>query len=239
MPRFTVRMTQAQREALAEKARRAGASARGTPHPRWADSLRCPREAGGLVPDASTGHQPHREVLAGGGLAESAEVVGVDEKYMLVPKNDKPEGEMKGWMYVYFAVDCYTYDLLHIEIYPYNTQQSARAFLLALRAKGYRPRVIVTDVRVDYRGLVAQVFPEAVHHECLFHALQQVREHVKGAYGTNYFTPFSDDAQERIQGQCPLELAGYEVQKLPMAQLFRGLALQWPASAFQELVPNM
>jgi transposase-like protein len=173
------------------------------------------------------------------GMVRSSGVVGVDEKYVLVPKNDKPEGEMKGWMYVYFAVDCYTYDLLHIEIYPYNTQQSARAFLLALRAKGYRPRVIVTDVRVDYRGLVAQVFPEAVHHECLFHALQQVREHVKGAYGTNYFTPFSDDAQERIQGQCPLELAGYEVQKLPMAQLFRGLALQWPASAFQELVPNM
>jgi len=24
-----------------------------------------------------------------------------------------------------------------------------------------------------------------------------------------------------------------------MAQLFRGLALQWPASAFQEVVPNV
>jgi hypothetical protein len=24
-----------------------------------------------------------------------------------------------------------------------------------------------------------------------------------------------------------------------MAQLFRGLALQWPASAFQEFVPNV
>ncbi|NIO70577.1 MAG: transposase [Anaerolineae bacterium] len=285
------------------------------------------------------------------GMVRSSGVVGVDEKYVLVPKNDKPEGEMKRWMYVYFAVDCYTYDLLHIEIYPYNTQQSARAFLLALRAKGYRPRVVVTDMRVDYRGLVAQVFPKAVHHECLFHALQQVREHAKEAYGKNYpethpeveklmeeidrifdactkqtarrryekvlaqretfvtqtpdaaalfdflerhwpylvnaiesrlipttnnateeviriftqhyktfcgfenidsarlylgvfekiyrFTPFSDDAQERIRGKCPLELAGYEVQKLPMAQLFRGLALQWPASAFQELVPNM
>jgi transposase-like protein len=285
------------------------------------------------------------------GILRSSGVVGVDEKYVLVPKNDKPEGEMKRWMYVYFAVDCYTYDLLHIEIYPYNTQQSARAFLLALRAKGYRPRVVVTDMRVDYRSLVAQVFPKAVHHECLFHALQQVRGHAKEAYGTHYpethpeveklveeidhifdarakrtarrryekvlaqretfvaqtpeaaaifdflerhwpslvnaiesrtipttnnateeviriftqhyktfcgfenidsarlylgvfekiyrFTPFSDDAQERIRGRCPLELAGYEVQKLPMAQLLRGLALQWPASAFQELVPNM
>jgi len=53
------------------------------------------------------------------------------------------------------------------------------------------------------------------------------------------FTPFSDDAQKRIRGKCPLELAGYEGQKLPRAHLFRGLALQWPASAFQELVPNM
>jgi len=51
--------------------------------------------------------------------------------------------------------------------------------------------------------------------------------------------PVSDDAQERIRGRCPLELAGYEIQKLPMAQLFRGLALQWSASTFQELVPNV
>jgi hypothetical protein len=45
------------------------------------------------------------------------------------------------------------------------------------------------------------------------------------------FTPFSDDAQERIR-KCPLELAGYEVQNLPMTLLSRGLALQWPAAAF-------
>ena len=47
------------------------------------------------------------------------------------------------------------------------------------------------------------------------------------------------DTQPHIRGQCPLELAGYDVRKLPMAQLFRGLALQWPAAAFQELVPNV
>jgi hypothetical protein len=248
------------------------------------------------------------------------------------------------------AVDCYTHYLLHIEICPYNTKHSACAFLLALRAKGYRPRVIVTDMWVDYRSVVAQVFSKAVHHECIFHALQETRELAKESCGTNYtethpevekllqeidhifdartqrtawrryekmqaqretfvalcpdttaifdflerhwpylvnaiesrvvpttnnatqqviriftqhyktfcgfeniesarlylgvfekvyrFTPFSDDAHERIQGRCPLELAGYEVQKLSMAQLFRGLALQWPASAFQEVSPT-
>jgi transposase-like protein len=285
------------------------------------------------------------------GVVRSSGVVGIDEKYVLVPKNDKPESDMKRWMYVYFAVDCYTYDLLHLEIYPYNTKLEAHAFLLALRAKGYHPRVIVTDMRVDYGGLIAHVFPKAVHHECIFHALQQVHKHFKEVYGKNYadthperemlradidrifdartkrtarrryeqvmaqrkkfvaetpsaeaifgflerhwprlvnaiesrhipttnnateevirifnqhyktfcgfenvesarcylavfekvyrFTPFSNDAQERIRGKCPLELAGYEVRKLPMAHLFRGLALQWPTSAFQELVPNV
>ena len=285
------------------------------------------------------------------GIVRSSGVIGIDEKYVLVPKNDKPEAEMKEWMYVYFAVDCYTYDLLHIEIYPYNTKQSAKAFLLTLRAKGYHPRIVVTDLRVDYGPLVACVFPKATYHECIFHALQDAHKHIKQVYGTDYaqthpeveslreeidhifdartkrtawrryekvlaqretfvaqtpeataifaflerhwpklvnaiesriipttnnaceeviriftqhyktfcgfqnietarlylgvfekvfrFTPFSNDAQERIRGKCPLELAGYETRKLPMTQLFRGLALQWPAAAFQELVPNV
>jgi transposase-like protein len=285
------------------------------------------------------------------GVVRSSGAIGIDEKYVLVPKNDKPDSDMKRWMYVYLAVDCYTYDLLHIELYPYNTKDSARAFLLALRAKGYHPRVIVTDLRVDYGPLIAQVFSKATHHECIFHALQEAHKHIKEVYGTQYaetdpqvetlrqqidyifdartkrtaqrryqrvlaqrptfvaqtpeakaifdflerhwprlvnaiesriipttnnateeviriftqhyktfcgfenidsaqlylgvfekvyrFTPFSNDAQERIRGQCPLELAGYNVRKLPMSQLFRGLALQWPETAFQEPVPNV
>ena len=285
------------------------------------------------------------------GAVRSSGVVGIDEKYVLVPKNDKPNEKMTRWMYVYLAVDCYTYDLLHIEIYPYNTKHSATAFLLALRAKGYHPRAIVTDMRVDYRDVVSRVFPKAVHHECIFHALQEFHQQLKEAYGLTYanthpdvvtlreqvnhifdartkrtaqrryekvlaqrqrfvaetpkadaafaflerhwpylvnaieshhiprtnnateqviriftqhyktfcgfenidtarlylgvfekvyrFTPFSEDAQEQIRGKCPLELAGYEVRKLPMTQLFRGLALQWPATAFKELVPNV
>jgi transposase-like protein len=285
------------------------------------------------------------------GVVRSSGAVGIDEKYVLVPKNDKPDSDMKRWMYVYLAVDSYTYDLLHIDLYPYNTKQSAKAFLLALRAKGYHPRVVTTDLRVDYGPLIAQVFPKATHHECIFHALQEAHKHIQEIYGPQYaetdpqlvtlrqqidyifdartkrtaqrryqkvlaqrttfvaqtpqasalfdflerhwpkllnaiesriipttnnateeviriftqhyktfcgfenidsaqlylgvfekvyrFTPFSNDAQERIRGKCPLQLAGYNVHALPMAQLFRGLSLQWPQSAFQELVPNV
>jgi len=83
-------------------------------------------------------------------------------------------------------VDAYTYDLLHIAIYPYCDQDSAHAFLLALRAKGYHPRVIVTDLRVDYSGVIARVFPHAQHHECIFHALQNVQDYCKEVYGAGY-----------------------------------------------------
>jgi transposase-like protein len=83
-------------------------------------------------------------------------------------------------------VDVYTYDLLHIAIYPYCDQDSAQAFLLALRAKGYYPRVIVTDLRVDYSGVIARVFPHAQHHECIFHALQNVQDYCKEVYGAGY-----------------------------------------------------
>jgi transposase-like protein len=120
------------------------------------------------------------------GLVRSSGVVGVDEKYVLVPKNDKPDSKMRRWMYVYLAVDVYTYDLLHIAVYAHNTSESAQAFLLALRAKGYRPRVVVTDLRRDYGPVIAQLFPKAQHHECLFHAEQEIGHYLRKTWGTHY-----------------------------------------------------
>jgi hypothetical protein len=120
------------------------------------------------------------------GLVKSSGVVGIDEKYVLVPKNDKPDGKMKRWMYVYLAVDVYTYDLLHIAIFAHNDQDNALAFLLALRAKGYQPRVVVTDLRRDYGTDIARVFPGAIHHECIFHALQYLGQSCRKLYGSDY-----------------------------------------------------
>jgi len=120
------------------------------------------------------------------GLVKSSGVVGVDEKYVLVPKNDKPAGKMRRWMYVYLAVDVYTYDLLHLAIYPHNDQTTALTFLFAVRAKGYRPRIIVTDLRRDYGADIAQVFPQAIHHECIFHALQDIGTLCRQIYGSDY-----------------------------------------------------
>jgi len=284
------------------------------------------------------------------GMLRCSGVIGVDEKFVLVPKNDKPESKMRRWMYVYFAVDLYTYDLLHIAIYPHNNEASARAFLLAVRAKGYTPRVVVTDLRLDYGSLIARVFPRATHHECIFHALQNVQKLFKEVYGADYresspqavtlkqaiyaifdartrrtackryaavlakrdayvaqtpeattifdflerhwpkllnaienpivprtnnvtelvirrfdqhyqnfcgfeclesahlylgvfeklyrFTPFSNDAQPRLRGKCPLELAGYDISQLPITSICAGWSPEWPMQPAQTLVPN-
>ena len=282
------------------------------------------------------------------GVVRCSGVIGVDEKYVLVPKNNKPDAKMRRWMYVYLAVDAWTYDLLHIEIYPYNNDDSAKAFLLALRAKGYHPQTIVTDLRQDYGPVITLVFPDAEHHECIFHAMQNVQKHIKDVYGPRYaiehpeatllkqqiykifdtqsldeaqalyqeilklkisystttpnsliifdflerhwpklcnaigsttipttnnttelvirrfdqhyqnfcgfesidsahtylavfeklyrFTPFSQDAQPRIRGLAPLQLAGYDISHISMSAICSGLSVDFPTEA--NLVPN-
>jgi hypothetical protein len=291
------------------------------------------------------------------GVVRSSRVVGIDEKWVQVPEKAlRGSGRSKvpkprRWMYVYLAVDVYTYDLLHIAIYARNTASSTRAFLLALKAKGYKPKVIVTDLRSEYGRAIPEVFPQTRHHECIFHALQWAHRQLKDIYGANYvqthpdgvqikeqidaifqaktrrtakkryakvmalrekyvaqtpdvdsvfdslvrhwpklvngiestiiprtnnatelvirrfdqhyqgfcgfeslasarlflavfekvyrFTPFTQDAQPRIRGKCPLELAGYDVAKLPMARLCRGWALNSPTQpTAKEAVPN-
>ncbi len=69
-----------------------------------------------------------------------------------------------------------------IEIYAHNTADSTEAFLLALKSKGYRPRVIVTDLRREYGSAIKSVFKGARHHECIFHALQWWGRKMKEIY---------------------------------------------------------
>jgi transposase len=291
------------------------------------------------------------------GVVRCSGIVGIDEKWVQVPEK-APRGSGRSkvpkprrWMYVYVAIDVYTYDLLHIALYERNSAHSTRAFLLALRAKGYQPKVIVTDLRSEYGPAIAEVFDRARHHECIFHALQWAHRQLKDTYGADYaktrpdvvqlkeridaifqaktrrtaekryhkvmamrkqyvtqtpavdsvfgslerhwptlangiestiiprtnnatelvirrfdqhyqnfcgfdslasarlflavfekvyrFTPFTPDAQPRIRNKCPLELAGYDVSSLPMAQICKGWALDWTVTPSREVVPNV
>jgi transposase-like protein len=139
------------------------------------------------------------QVVALFGLVCSSGVVGIDEKYVKVPKNNKPASKQRKWMYVYVAVDMHTLDLLHINIFPHLGKDSARTFLLELRAKGYHPRVIVTDMNQDYTEPLALVFPDAVHHECVFHALQYWHRCFKTTFGREYAQTHPDVFKLRQQ----------------------------------------
>jgi hypothetical protein len=139
------------------------------------------------------------------GVVRCSGVVGVDEKWVQVPdKAPRGTGRSKvpkprRWMYVYLAVDIYTYDLLHIALYKHNSAHSTRAFLLALKAKGYTPKVIVTDLRPEYRTAVAELFDQARHHECIFHALQWAHRQIKDIYGKHYAKSRPDVVQLKQQ----------------------------------------
>jgi transposase-like protein len=121
------------------------------------------------------------------GQVRSSGVVAIDEKWVKVrPAQPTAPHAHAVWMYAYFAVDVYTYDILHSVLSPVNDEQAARLFLLELRAKGYNPKVIITDLRQDYGRVIKEVFPQAIHHECIFHALQNAQRQVQEVYGKDY-----------------------------------------------------
>jgi len=188
------------------------------------------------------------------GVVRSSGVVGIDEKWVQVPKK-APRGsgrsktpQPRRWMYVYLAVDVYTYDLLHIALYARNTAYSTRTFLLALKAKGYTPKVIVTDLRTEYGPAIAQLFPHARHHECIFHALQWTHRQLKDVYGNDYAKTRPDvvrlkdqidaifqaktrrTAEKRYRTVMALRQQ-YVASTLAVGSLFDSLERHWPTLA--------
>jgi hypothetical protein len=137
------------------------------------------------------------------GVVRTSGVIGVDDKWILVcsPSAVRPHGRRKRavWRYAYFAVDVYSYDLLALDLYPEHNDEAARLILLELKAKGLRPRVVVTDLDPAYGRVLPQVFPTAIHHECIFHALQNASAQLTRVYGRYYL--------ERIPESVPLHEA--------------------------------
>jgi transposase-like protein len=124
------------------------------------------------------------------GIVRTSGVVGIDDKWILVcsPSAIHPHGRRARaiWRYVYFAVDVYSYDLLALEFYPDHNDDAVRLILLALKAKGIRPRVVVSDLDPAYGRMLPLVFPNAIHHECIFHALQFWSSQMTKVYGRYY-----------------------------------------------------
>jgi len=289
------------------------------------------------------------------GVVRTSGVVSLDDKWVKVcsPSKVPPHGKRRRatWRYAYFAVDVYSYDILALGLYPQHNDQAVRLLLLQLKAKGISPRVVVSDLDPAYGRMLPKVFPKAVHHECIFHAIQNAFSQLTQVYGRHYLekipqaallhqevvklfraktkktvrtrfrnlmdlrqqyvtqtpqvacvfdsldrhfpkllnaienpliprtnnsvelvirrfdqhyqsmcglhslesarlylrvfefvyrlTPFADDNPTHIRGKCPLELAGYDLDALPIAEFFRNLKLPTLDLHGEEVVPMM
>jgi transposase-like protein len=91
--------------------------------------------------------------------------VAVDEKWIKI--------DGKTW-YLFVAIDCITRYPLHIALYPSNSYDYCQMFLLELKAKGYAPRVVVTDGWDAYIKAIRTAFPNAKHMLCRFHLIRSV-----------------------------------------------------------------
>ncbi len=138
------------------------------------------------------------------GVIRTSGVIGMDDKWILVcsPSAVRLHGRRARavWRYAYFAIDVYSYDLLALELYPDHNDEAVRLILLELKAKGIHPRVVVSDLDPAYGRMLPLVFPNAIHHECIFHALQFWSSQMTKVYGRYYLekTPESVPLHEAL-----------------------------------------
>ncbi len=158
------------------------------------------------------------------GVVRTSGVVGIDDKWIKVcsPSAVRPHGRHPRavWRYAYFAVDVYSADLLALELYPEHNDAAVRQFLLELKAKGLQPRVVVSDLDPAYGRMLPLIFPQAVHHECIFHAVQNALHQMTKVYGRHYW--------EKIPETAPLQEA--------ITQLFQAQTQKTVRQRFAELL---
>jgi hypothetical protein len=86
--------------------------------------------------------------------------------------------------------------------------------------------------------MVIRRFDQHYQNFCGFESITTAKVYL-GVFEKIYrFTPFSDDAQPKIRGKSPLQLAGYDLSRIPMTWLCRGQSLQWPLTSDTGHVPN-
>ena len=96
----------------------------------------------------------------------------IDEKWIKV--RDR-------WHYVFTAVGAKVTDLLAVDLFYRRNKQAMKTFLLSLKAAGFRPKAIITDLLGGYERVVADVFPDAQYRQCVLHAERDAKRIVRKA----------------------------------------------------------
>ena len=85
--------------------------------------------------------------------------------------------------------------------------------------------------------LVIRRFDQHYQAMCGLDTLESAKIYLRVFELVYRLTPFADDGRREIRGKSPLELAGYDVKSLPIANFFT--QLKWPPLALEDknLVP--
>lgn len=110
------------------------------------------------------------EVLSLNNEEDRHQPLCIDEKWIKVRNK---------WHYVFTAVGTRVTDLLAIELFFHKDSQAIRTFLLGLKAQGYRPTSVTTDLLLGYENAVKEVFPECIFHQCVLHAERDAKRIVR------------------------------------------------------------
>jgi len=114
----------------------------------------------------------------------------VDEKYIKLYNK---------WIYLYVAVDEQTGEPLHLQVMPHKGADSVHLLLLQLKALGYYPDTIVTDLCPDYPAIVTKVFPNAYHHQCVFHAERAAKKLVDKYLSDQQHNAYKQQLKKQIR----------------------------------------
>jgi transposase-like protein len=114
----------------------------------------------------------------------SSGYIGLDEKWVKLKSE---------WIYIYEVVDIRTRQSIFKRVFPECNKDNSKAVLLELKARGYLPKVLVTDCTKNYDGPVKQFFPDADHQKCLFHAEKDAKTLIRKYLG--------DESQREVKKQ--------------------------------------
>ena len=67
-------------------------------------------------------------------------------------------------------------------------------------------------------------FDQHYQNFCGFDNYESAKQYLAVFEKLYRFTPFSQDAQPRLRGRSPLQVAGYDISQMPMAAICAGLS---------------
>ena len=94
----------------------------------------------------------------------------IDEKWIKI--RDK-------WCYVFTAVGTKVTDLLAVELFFHKDKYAIKTFLYQLKAFGFYPKSITTDLLMGYGTVVKEVFPDCIYQQCVLHAGRDAKRIVR------------------------------------------------------------